>query len=801
MAAEADPYADEESRHKLSGDIDVIIVGAGLTGLISGRDLALRGYKVCVMESSHRVGGRVYSTVFPRTTHGVDLGGEWYDSNVHYDMVAEAARYNLTVSDPQFLENEKSAYNFTYPGRKVITKATIPETDQLEYKRVTDLLNHDMCLLAFAKGFQDRALDYLDVTWHEYVVNRLKCHHLMLDFHLAMAFNYMSADAKSVSAVAVMHFLCGFGSVEEISNTRPREGYPFEKPHMVRIAGGMGTLCDRLVDDIIAHGGEIRLNHGVGTVVCEPVPEKPCPRYCPKCARYTYPMCSLHGPRVIVADAMGRQTRARACILAVPLNCLPCFKFTPPLVEALKHASEMCNIGEITKSYVLSSRVGAAVDQVQSWPGATMSWVLARFVEKLNKNTKEFAPAAIAKAPPSMGRVPSSNGFEGSIALKNATPTKSALLGKSSRDRGASRADTKSVGSGSMDSLGSAHKGVTDVGEGEEEVEGDEGNEGNEGNEGKRGDQADSKHTPRSDGQNAGSGNVSEDGYSDAKGCSGAKGECGGGSGNDEGGDDNDDDDEHEEDGYDKLSIDGTAMSPDDKSVSTAHHEDDESIDDPDDSSAVTEVTESTQSTRTTAALSVMGPGNTQLLDKHDPFTTFMQLAEEGEVRYKGTGMDDDQNIGSLKDEREKVEEEFDQHGYKVRAYAVIGVVGPQDELGDKGQKLAPLLRRHHPTSRLHKIITHNWQRDRHLRGSQMAIRAGSTHLFASAVEAASRPWETKNLIVAGSDVTDLWTGWLEGAVNSGHKAADTMTAFLNPPVPVANFTSRYTVGADPRRT
>jgi len=532
---------------------------------------------------------------------------------------------------------------------------------------------------------------------------------------------------------------------------------------------GTGTLCDRLTDDIIAHGGEVRLNYGIGTVVCEPVPDKPCPRYCPKCARYSYPKCSLHGPRVLVADAMGRQTRARACIIAVPLNCLPCFKFTPPLSETLKHASEMCNIGEITKSYVLSSCVGAAVDQVQSWPGATLSWVLNRYVDKLNKNTKEYALAAIAKAEPLGSSSIIINQEKDSAQHSHfvTTPVKSALLGKSSRDRGSSRADNKSVSSRSVGS-------EFEEGEGEWDEEGGES-------------RADDKGTPRSFTFNAG------DNDDAGKQKRGPK--------NEEDKDANEG--EEDEDRYDEMSAsaddpaaDRSFRSPDDKSVSTAPHDDDESLGD--DSIAVTE---STQSTNTAGALSIVAPGNTVLLDRHDPFTTYMQLAEQGEVRYRGTGLDGDLAIGSVKDEREKVEEEFDQHGYKVRAYAILGVVGPPDQLGDKGQKLAPMLRKHHPTSRLHKIISHNWQRDRHLRGSQMAIRAGSTHLFAKAVDDARRPWETKNLMIAGSDVTDLWTGWLEGAVCSGRTAAEAITAFLNPPVPVANFTGKYYPGADPRRT
>ena len=52
---------------------DVIVIGAGLGGLTSARDLASGGHQVTVLEARERVGGRVHTDTFPRTSVKVDM--------------------------------------------------------------------------------------------------------------------------------------------------------------------------------------------------------------------------------------------------------------------------------------------------------------------------------------------------------------------------------------------------------------------------------------------------------------------------------------------------------------------------------------------------------------------------------------------------------------------------------------------------------------------------------------------------------------------------------------------------------
>lgn len=77
----------------MSEQFDVIVVGAGIAGLVAARELSHRGMRTCVLEAASRVGGRIM-TVAHAELDAVELGATWVHWT-HPHVWAEITRYGL----------------------------------------------------------------------------------------------------------------------------------------------------------------------------------------------------------------------------------------------------------------------------------------------------------------------------------------------------------------------------------------------------------------------------------------------------------------------------------------------------------------------------------------------------------------------------------------------------------------------------------------------------------------------------------------------------------------------------------
>jgi len=71
---------------------DVIVIGAGYTGLTAARDLTTMGHRVLLLEARDRIGGRTWSSNIGG--YPFEMGGTWVHWNQPF-VYREIARYGL----------------------------------------------------------------------------------------------------------------------------------------------------------------------------------------------------------------------------------------------------------------------------------------------------------------------------------------------------------------------------------------------------------------------------------------------------------------------------------------------------------------------------------------------------------------------------------------------------------------------------------------------------------------------------------------------------------------------------------
>ncbi|MGH3583240.1 MAG: flavin monoamine oxidase family protein [Mycobacterium sp.] len=276
--------------------VDVVVIGAGLAGLVAARDLSALGYDVTVVEAAGRIGGRTYARRLSGQGPLLDFGGTWLLPGDEYTM-AELERYRIgTVNSPDIED-----FGYAYDQRRSRRRGLLPaEQAQL-----------------------DRALAEIDSTpaesGCEVTLDAWLEHSRLSDSITAWVRGYVKylygADPTELAASTLAGVpACSLADVDKYD---------------IKIDGSTRSLVEALADGAQAN---VLLNWPAESV--------------------------RHGPGVVtVLNRAGHRRRARAAVVAAPLNALGDIAFEPPLAGSIATLAREGHVGHSTKLWIVATGV------------------------------------------------------------------------------------------------------------------------------------------------------------------------------------------------------------------------------------------------------------------------------------------------------------------------------------------------------------------------------------------------------------------------------------------------------------
>jgi len=302
-------------------DRDVVIVGAGPSGLTAARNLKKAGLSVAVLEARDRVGGRTWTDTIDGAM--LEIGGQWVspDQTALLGLIDE-----LGLQTYSRYRDGESVYIGADGQRTLYTGDTFPvsETTAAEMDKLTALLDSLAAEIGAEEPWAHPKARELDtISFHHWLRQNSTDEEACNNIGLFIAGGMLTKPAHAFSALQAVLMAASAGSFSNLTD----EDFILDK----RVVGGMQQVSLLQAAEL---GGDVVLDSPVRTI--------------------NWAEDASGGYRVTAVSERAI-VNARFVIMAVPPNLYSRVSFNPPLPRRQHQMHQHQSLGLVIKVHAVYS--------------------------------------------------------------------------------------------------------------------------------------------------------------------------------------------------------------------------------------------------------------------------------------------------------------------------------------------------------------------------------------------------------------------------------------------------------------
>src|SRR5688572_2293254 len=306
----------------LNLDRDVVIVGAGPSGLTAARELKKAGLSVAVLEARDRVGGRTWTDTVDGAM--LEIGGQWVspDQTVLLELLDELGLQTY----PRYREGDSMYIGADgVPVRYTGDTFPVDPDTKAEMDKLIGLLDALAAEIGATEPWAHPKARELDtVSFHHWLRQNSANEEACNNIGLFIAGGMLTKPAHAFSALQAVLMAASAGSFTHLTD----EDFILDR----RVVGGMQQVSLLLAQEL---GDDVGLDSPVRTINWEPAAEG--------------------GHRVTVVSERAT-VKARFVIMAVPPNLYSRVSFNPPLPRRQHQMHQHQSLGLVIKVHAVYSR-------------------------------------------------------------------------------------------------------------------------------------------------------------------------------------------------------------------------------------------------------------------------------------------------------------------------------------------------------------------------------------------------------------------------------------------------------------